>query len=157
MDVRFVCTGNTCRSPMAAALFNHLAGAGGPVAASAGIAAAEGMPADPTAVEAVREAYGIDLRPHRTTPLRGDLIREAALVVAMTAEHRDWIVGRYPEAGSKIRVLTEFDPADPNPRSGIPDPFGGSLECYRKTLSKMEPPIRAILASIRSTGRPQGV
>ena len=65
--VLFICTGNTCRSPMAAALFNEYARLNGldMAADSAGVAAADGSPASENSVEALKE-IGIDLSTHRS-------------------------------------------------------------------------------------------
>ncbi len=151
MDVLFVCTGNTCRSPMAAARFNQLAGPDGPVAGSAGIAARAGQPASPAAAEAAAALYGLRLETHRSVPLDGNLMRDAGLVVAMTPSHKNWISLRYPAYADKVRVLTAYGDGG-DPEQGIRDPFGGTVQEYRDTLLAMEPHLQALLASIRSTG-----
>lgn len=150
MDVLFVCTGNTCRSPMAAARFNQLAGPDGPHASSAGIAAREGQTASPVAIEASAGLYGLQLESHRSVPLDEDLMRQAGLVVAMTPSHKDWIQRRYPAYADKVHVMTAFG-GDGDPEGGIRDPFGGSVQEYRDTLLAMEPHLQAILAYTRST------
>ena len=152
MEVLFICTGNTCRSPMASALFNSLAGEAGPSSCSAGIAAYDGLPASPLALEAVRSEYGIDLSVHRSSRLTSPMVAAAGLLVVMTPEHRDLILELYPEAACKTRILTEFSDANDYKDIGIPDPFGGNLDTYVATLRKMEPYIRSLLAYILSTG-----
>ena len=143
--VLFVCTGNTCRSPMAAAVFNDLARvrefsfqngtlccAPRLVASSAGLFANEGDPITPAAAKALRES-GIlphpdnDYTAHRARPVSAELVSEADEIVGLTASHAMQLMLRFPEAASKIRTL----PVD------IADPFGGNDEIYRACLSQL--------------------
>lgn len=119
MNLIFICTGNTCRSPMAAAIFQKLAAERGlPVnIRSAGMAAVEGEPASPNAVQACRE-IGIDLSAHRSRQFRRDDLSWADLFLVMSPSHAAVLT----QAGiptEKIRILD------------MPDPYGGSLEVYR--------------------------
>ena len=113
--ILFVCTGNTCRSPMAAAI----ARAAGVDAGSAGLYALPGDCATPQAVRAAA-LYGGDLTGHRARPVTAGLMAEAEAVYAMTAAHAAELARRFPSCQRKIRVLS---PA-------IPDPFGGSDAVY---------------------------
>ncbi|MBQ7542404.1 MAG: low molecular weight phosphatase family protein [Clostridia bacterium] len=117
----FVCTGNTCRSPMAEGMFRVLAekyGVRDVTCTSCGTAAYTGMPATPYAVSAAA-AYGADISAHRSRPLTEYLLREGDLFVGMTRTHAN--VLRQYLSPEKVRVLGD----------GIPDPFGGSQEDYR--------------------------
>lgn len=131
--VLFVCTGNTCRSPMAEGIFRSLAGERlgcrpdeverhGIVVASAGVAAWAGGHASGHAVEAMAR-MGIDLSGHESQPLTESLVRQADVILTMTASHRAAVLAQFPEAGGRVAVL------DPD-RRDVLDPMGGTLETY---------------------------
>lgn len=114
----FVCTGNTCRSPMAQGLFQKMLaerGAAGIEVLSAGIAAVDGQPATPQAVEVMAEV-GIDIGGHRSRAFGRDL-SDADRIVTMTEAQRRAL----EQYGDRVTVLP----------MQIPDPFGGSLAQYR--------------------------
>jgi protein-tyrosine phosphatase len=123
--VVFLCTGNTCRSPLAEALCKkRLADAlgctvedlpaRGVIVMSAGLAAITGAPAAPEAVEAA-QALGADLSGHRSRPLTHDLVAQADLLVAMTRGHVQALLDHYPRLGARPRLLSPRgdDVADP--------------------------------------------
>ena len=129
----FVCTGNTCRSPLAEALFRKLAEDAAPGGAdalaaagvrilSAGLAAGRGGPASPESV-ALAEDAGADLSRHRSRPLTPELLDEADRVFTMTAAHRAAILRHRPDAADRVTLL-DPDGAD------IPDPLGGGFDEY---------------------------
>src|SRR5690606_21252806 len=93
--ILFVCTGNTCRSPMAEALCNEMLAERGVsdrwVARSAGTAAIPGMPANERAIETLR-ADGVDVESHRSTPLDEVALSEASLILTMTQSHKDEVL-----------------------------------------------------------------
>lgn len=143
--VLFVCTGNTCRSPMAAALLNDMScprevcSASGEmaspryIATSAGLFAKEGDPITPAAAQALQQAGVMphpdnDYTAHRARLVSAEAVAEADVVVGLTGSHAMWLMLRFPEAASKIRTL----PMD------IPDPFGGSAEVYRDCLAQLK-------------------
>ena len=142
--ILFVCTGNTCRSPMAAALLNHMARAReicsacadaegvSIVATSAGLYAREGDPITPAAADALAEA-GVpctaqnDYRAHRARCVSAEMIKEADEVIAITGRHALELMLRFPEYAARIGTL----PLD------IPDPFGGDEKAYRSCLDML--------------------
>lgn len=114
--ILFVCTGNTCRSPMAAALARHL---GGIEADSAGLAASPGAAATPAAVSAAAD-WGADLHSHAAKQVSRELVAAARRVYAMTESHAQYLRALFPDQAAKI---TAFSPP-------IPDPFGGDEAVY---------------------------
>ena len=129
--VLFVCTGNTCRSPMAEALLRlALSNASPWRVASAGLAAYEGGRASEAAVAAIAEVGG-DLSGHRSQPVTPRLIHDAAAVVAMTGAQAEQLTARYPSVRDKLFLLRSFDPRSPF-QSNVEDPFCGSLDEYRR-------------------------
>lgn len=138
--VVLVCTGNTCRSPMAAALFEHYARSEPRLdgveidVKSAGLQAAEGEPATPAAARAIR-ARGLSLDDHRARSFDGEMAA-ADLILTMTERHKAEIILRHPEAAANVYTLKEYA-ADPSGRD-IADPFGGDDEVYKATLREIE-------------------
>ncbi len=148
--ILFVCTGNTCRSPMAEGLFRELIGKTPEVkervsTGSAGVSASKGMPASIHSVKALA-ARGINLTPHRSRPLTGALIEESTLILAMTRDHRDTILAYFPEADGKIHLLGDFSPNQGNP--DISDPFGGSPEQYLRCCDQISQALSGVLRFI---------
>ena len=131
--VLVVCTGNTCRSPMAEGWLNHKLAGKGWVAESAGVAAWGGDPASPEAVEVMRE-IGIDISAHRNRPLTRALVNEAAIILAMTDGHRREIERHFPEAAAKVRLVKSFGAA---PTEDVADPFGASADVYRHVRDEL--------------------
>lgn len=130
--VCFVCTGNTCRSPMAAALYNHIHQKDAATATSAGIAAVPGEPIAENAVLALRN-FGItptsknDYEAHLATPLTEDMMSLCDTVYALSSRHYMAICLAFPEHIDKIRLLGE-----------IADPYGSDLDTYEQTLEQIK-------------------
>lgn len=120
--ILFVCTGNTCRSPMASAL----ARAAGVDAQSAGLHAYPGAPASPQAIRAAR-LYGADLTAHRARMLDEDMLRDAEEVWVMTEAHEAVLNMMFPQYSRKVSVL--WPP--------IPDPYGGGDRAYEKCAKSL--------------------
>jgi protein-tyrosine phosphatase len=132
--ILFVCTGNTCRSPLAEGLAKRMLAdrlgcaveelpARGYWVLSAGVAAYGGGPATAESVEVATE-LGADLGSHRSRPVNPQLLAAADDVIAMTRAHADALAARYAGVGPAVRLLADPDDLD--------DPIGGDLTVYRE-------------------------
>ena len=131
MKILFVCTGNTCRSAMAAAMMDDIAVKNDldVVIDSAGIFASIGECAAENAILAMKKR-DIDLSLHRTKPLTDELIDMADVILTMTSAHKMLIEGM---AKDKVFTLMEYAGGE----GDIPDPYGGDLEEYEETAEKI--------------------
>ncbi|MCX5779683.1 MAG: low molecular weight protein arginine phosphatase [Firmicutes bacterium] len=155
MKILFVCSGNTCRSPMASALFLQGLrdlGAKGKKREweiwSAGLWTYNGLPASAPAVAAMRE-QGVDLSQHRSAQLGAGNIIAADLILTMTTRQRDYLLERFPAQARQIFTLSEFT----GDASGeVVDPYGQDLEAYRASLAQIKFLVDRLLHKIIESG-----
>jgi protein-tyrosine-phosphatase len=140
--VLFVCSGNTCRSPMAASLARKLLAERGSsvVVASAGAFTAGGSPATPEAVRAAA-SLGADLAGHRSRALTRGLLGRADVIFGLTRGHLEAIRGIDPAAADRVYLL------DPGGHD-VPDPVGGSQALYDQTALRLASMIEARLVEL---------
>jgi len=143
--VLIVCTGNTCRSPMAEALLRKRIAdrlgcrpeevdERGVMVISAGVAAMTGGRPTTEAVDVMAER-GLDLSGHVSQPVTERLARQADLILAMTRSHREAIAVQWPGAADRTRVLCR-NGAD------VADPIGGSRELYARCAEQIDEQLR---------------
>lgn len=149
----FVCTGNTCRSPMAAALFNAMLAEKGLAdrwhALSAGTAALADMPANEKAIASLA-AEGVDLRSHRATPLGGMNLADAALILTMTRHHKDEVVARHPEVADRVFTLGEYAGDPFGSDWEVEDPIGGDQQVYDRCRNDLRSVLERVIDRLKA-------
>ncbi|HSQ33836.1 MAG TPA: low molecular weight protein arginine phosphatase [Peptostreptococcaceae bacterium] len=149
MNIVIVCTGNTCRSPMAESILKDALIKRGEVIdefniTSAGISTIDGLDASKHSISALKE-MNIDLKNHKSKLLTLDLVEKSDLILTMTKAHKDIILNSLPQFSTKIFTLKEFaDDKDID----IVDPFGGSLEVYKGTAYDIQNTINKLIDKI---------
>lgn len=136
--VLFVCTGNTCRSPMAEGIFNSLSKG----AISRGLYA-EGGKASENAVKAM-EKIGIDISEHVSTQLTRKDINQSDLVLTMTKGHKMAILSAMPDCEEKVFTLGEYAEG-----RDVTDPYGGDEEVYDKCARELYDYIERIVEKLK--------
>ncbi|HRF01907.1 MAG TPA: Sua5/YciO/YrdC/YwlC family protein [Pirellulaceae bacterium] len=158
MMILLVCTGNTCRSPMAEQLMRrHLAkrvgcdidelDRHGVVVASAGVAAMPGGRPSAEAVEAMAR-LGLDLTEHLSQPVTERLVRQADLILTMTQGHRQAILNQWPDLASRAFVVSRD-------RRDVADPIGGPLPMYEECARQLDEHLAAWAAEVPLPERPE--
>lgn len=151
VNVLFVCTGNTCRSPIAEGLFRKMMAERvgctqdelskrGVSVLSAGTSAFGGSSASPESVEVCRKR-GVDISHHASQPLTHDLVLSADYIFGMTSQHIDSVRRMIPRAASKATVLSS--------RGDIADPVGGPMAEYERAAVEIEQALALRLDEVR--------
>jgi len=149
MKILFVCSGNTCRSPLAEAIARRILeemGKDTVTVASAGTNAWEGSPASDAAI-LIGVERNLDLSTHRSRRLTSEMIAESDLVLVMSREHLAGVRELDPAASAYLLGGYSSENSDP---TEIADPFGGDLAVYRETADELERELRGVLGRIKT-------
>ena len=149
-SILFVCTGNTCRSPMAEALLKKLlCGRKDVEVWSAGLHALSDVPPSRFASQILYEEEGIDISSHRSRPLTEEHIKRATHIFVMSHEQKRRLMLFHPSAASKSFLLREFKFSDAS--LDIPDPIGNGLETYQRCKDTIKNAVQKILCLLDRT------
>lgn len=147
-----VCTANTCRSPMAAALLKHaLAAQPEPLRSltviSAGVGGRDGDLVSANSVAAMKKV-GLDISGHRSRAITDELVRDAVAVFGMTESHRAMLQFAMTPVPRNLYLFREFMPQS-GPKE-IGDPYGGALKLYEATRDEMVEAIPSLVEFLKT-------
>lgn len=148
-NILFVCTGNTCRSPMAEALLKKMIEEKFPdlhdgiKISSAGAAAINDAPPTYEAYDVMKKR-SIDIDGHKARLVNREIINEADIIFAMTQRHYDELISRFPESKGKIFILKEYADAGIMEKN-VADPIGEPEEVYENCARTIEESLEKII------------
>lgn len=145
MNILFVCTGNTCRSFMAEAIFNHVNDIEEVTAKSAGIAVVPGSLSSSNACKVINDDINIDLSNREAVQLNEEIIDESDLILTMTYSAKDLLCNLSPEDSDRTFCITEYVGKEDE----ILDPFGGDIDVYRDTYTQLKDNILLLLKKLK--------
>lgn len=146
MKILFVCTGNTCRSPMAEGILKSMAKERN-LDIKVGSAGVSVLPGDRAARNAIKTMadLGLDISKHSSSQMNYELAEEFDLILTMSNSHRDIILSEFPQTREKTFTLMDYAYGN---NGNVIDPFGGSLDMYEKTRDEIYEALEKILMKI---------
>ena len=153
LKLLLICTGNTCRSPMAVGILHKLLeekGISQIEVESAGIASYPGSPASLLAVDTCRN-FGIDISQHSSRQLTKEMASAAELILVMAPEHLDYISSLDQSLSGKAFLLKAFPREVENPSNySVRDPIGGDSQAYLRCFFELDENLRRVIPSLLS-------
>lgn len=143
----FVCTGNTCRSPMAATIFKSMETSSDIEVLSRGLVVLFSEPSNPKA-DTVLKSHNLDLKDHKSRGLKNSEITTDTLILTMTERQKISVLENYDNARD-VFVITEFV----GETGEVVDPYGGSLIEYEEVYSQLSLLIKKLVYKLNEGGR----
>ncbi|AOZ73807.1 protein tyrosine phosphatase [Clostridium pasteurianum] len=148
MRILFVCTGNTCRSCMAEAIFNKFCNIEGVLAFSAGLSVVPESITSKNSALLVKENLDMDLASRKAVQLTEEMIEEAELILTMTSYMADIIKNKFKQHKSKVYPLNEYVSLGKD----ITDPYGGDINIYTNTFNDLKESIELLIKKLQDKG-----
>ena len=145
--VLFVCTGNTCRSPIAEQIFNDKAKDLSALALSAGLYAKAGSPINPQAAVALTN-LGYSPKEHSSNLVSIEVANDADVILVFTQDQKTAMVERYPDVVGKLFTISEY--ANGEQGQDVLDPYGKSDEVYKETAETIDSLVEVIVNSLKT-------
>ncbi len=145
MNILFVCTGNTCRSCMAEAIFNYINDNKDICSKSVGLSIVKDSVTSLNSAEILKSKLDLDLRKRKAIQFSKDDIESSNLILTMTSYMRDILISAFPTEKEKIFTLNEYVGV----KGDIVDPYGGTMVFYEKTFFDLEKSIRLLLGKLK--------
>ncbi len=144
--ILFVCSGNSCRSPMAEGIIKTMLNTEYVDIRSAGTSAIDGLPASINAQTVVKE-FGGDISSHKTKYLTRELVEQADLILVMEYKHYETVLELMHDAAVKTFLLKEYKRR--TKYNQISDPVGKDIDVYRDTALEMYPSLKFVAQDVR--------
>lgn len=144
MEILFVCAANTCRSPIAEAIFNYLNKDDNNRAKSAGISIVPGSIVSKNSADLVYREMKLDINNRRAVQINSNKLENTNIVLTMTKYGRDYIKEYYPKYTNKIFTLSEYVGLG----ADIADPYGNGITVYKKVYEQINRAVSLLLLKI---------
>lgn len=148
MKVLFVCTANTCRSPIAEQIFNKLNYNTDLSAKSAGITIVPGSLVTENSAQLVKDELNIDIADREAIQLTDNMVKIADIILTMTNYSRDFIKNHYPNYKNKTFSICEYAGVT----GEITDPYGGAIAVYQKIYKELEDIMPLVISKLKKDG-----